>query len=470
MLVRACRGRGPAEVAEVSAERRKRPQHGTPKWTEDQAARKIQSAWRGCQDRMYVDKRRARFKPWGFYTHSLALTYQSAAAGFDDGVTTRRQIWRLFEEPGSSRLAKAMTAGIVLTIVVSVAGFILETVPDIYAASPEGWNALEVVCTILFTLEYITRFSVCDEAGLSRMRFFVSPLNLCDLASVLPFYVELVLEQMGFHKNLAVRSLRLVRLIRVFRLFKLGRYASGMRLMGEAFKNSAQAISVLIFLLCMGVVLFSSTLYHLEKLSCAERSSMSSSQVTTYLNECADVFNRGVSPSFGLCCTEYDAPNDFPSIVATSWWSMVTMTSVGYGEVVPRTTQGKCVGVVAVLVGMVMIALPVAIVGQKFQDVYESHDMDEAKHRAAARMQVAGEVWTLVPASDVLTRLKQLKLKDPTYAASVKGLVESLESCWEQREQLSRERKLEHDAQDEISARVDRLLRGMREAVAADCF
>merc|ERR1719424_900212 len=94
----------------------------------------------------------------------------------------------------------------------------------------------------------------------------------------------------------------------------------------------------------MGVVLFSSALYYLEKLSCPELETLSRTQFLLYEGECHDDFNRGYSPSFGLCCTEESSPNDFPSVVAAFWWSLVTMTSVGYGEVYPRTTLGKCVG------------------------------------------------------------------------------------------------------------------------------
>merc|ERR1740138_1348029 len=103
------------------------------------------------------------------------------------------------------------------------------------------------------------------------------------------------------------------------------------------------------------------------------------------------------------------------------------MTSVGYGEVYPKTGLGKGVGVVAMLVGMVLIALPVAIVGQKFQDVYESNDLEEAKFRAAARMHVSGEVWSLVPSSDIIRRLRKLKVRDPDLAASVQDLISGLE-------------------------------------------
>jgi hypothetical protein len=350
---------------------------------------------------------------------------------------------------------------IIACIIVSIIGFILETVPEIYAASPDAWSALEVICTAIFTMEYSARLAVCAEASQTYLSFVLTPMNIFDLMAVIPFYIEAVLTDiLGFEDSPALRIFRLVRLARVIRIFKLGRYATAMRLFGEALAGSTTAISVLIFLLCMGVVLFSSALFYIEKLSCPEVDMLTATQVVKYNSECADDFNRGFAPSFGLCCTEESAPNDFPSIISTFWWSLVTMTSVGYGEVYPRTAAGKCVGFVAMLVGMVLIALPVAIVGQKFQDVYDSHDLDEAKHRAELRMKVLGESWTLVPSSDVCAKLRNLRVRDPALSLLLGSFSDSLEEVWEHREQLMRERKYEMEKQDEILERLKNVLGG----------
>lgn len=439
-----------------------------------QAAIKIQKSWRGRQGRLDFEKRRSRAKPWGYYTHTLALTYVSAMRnGRQSGVASPRSIlFLLLEDPSSSQVAQAISIIIVSTIVVSIGCFVLETIPSVYYASPSLWLALEVVCSVIFTTEYFCRLAVCDQGGEEEVifrhavvRFLLTPMNFFDLMAVLPFYVEVILRSAGLRNSAGLRMFRLFRLIRMVRIFKLGRYASGMRLIGEALKNASQAISVLVFLLCMGVLLFSSALFHVERLSCPDRDDMSASDLQEYANECADDYHRGISPTYGLCCTDESAPEDFPSIVAASWWSMVTMTSVGYGEVVPRTTQGKCVGFVAMLVGMVLIALPVAIVGQKFQDVYESHDLEETTLRATARMKVSGEVWSLVPSSNIFERTKTLKFKDHALAGNVSELVSSLEKVWEQRERLSRERKLEMYRQDHAHKTTQDLVARMMSAI-----
>jgi voltage-gated potassium channel Kch len=390
----------------------------------DEAALKIQACWRGRRSRNAVKKRlhkqksentkrKDRKKNWGFYTHSLALTSSAPNALLDleSPSSTRRSIWLLLEEPSSSKAAQALSILCIFFIVISITGFILETVPEYYDASPVAWAALEVACTGIFTLEYLGRLAVCEEGSVSHLRFILSPMNVFDLMAVLPFYVELTLSSSGVQDTPFLRVFRLVRLARVIRIFKLGRYATGMRLFGEALAQSGTAISVLVFLLCMGVVVFSSALFYVEKLSCPEVDELMVHEKTKYDIECADEFYKGVSPTFGLCCTEDSHPADFPSVISAFWWSLVTMTSVGYGEVYPRTTLGKSVGFIAMLVGMVLIALPVAIVGQKFQDVYDNHDLEEAKRRAAVRMKVMGEVWSLVPASNVLSKMKKMKIK-----------------------------------------------------------
>lgn len=439
----------------------------------EQAALKIQSCWRGKKSRNAAKKRRIqskdRSKPWGFYTHSLSLTSSVPHMMLDikNPDSTRRWVWLLLEEPSSSQGAQALSLFIIGFIVMSIAGFILETVPEFYRASPGAWGTLEVACTGIFTLEYFARLAVCEEAGQSHLRFVISPMNVFDLTSVVPFYVELVLASMGAGETPALRVFRLVRLVRVIRIFKLGRYATGMRLFGEALIGSSTAISVLIFLICMGVVLFSSALYYLEKLSCPELETLSRTQFLLYEGECHDDFNRGYSPSFGLCCTEESSPNDFPSIIAAFWWSLVTMTSVGYGEVYPRTTMGRMVGFVAMLAGMVLIALPVAIVGQKFQDVYENHDLEEAKRRAAIRMKVMGEVWSLVPQSDVVPNVRKLALKDQALAGLIADMTSCLDEVWEQREQLMRERQYEFDRHEEVHQKVGQLLNSMEAALEA---
>lgn len=428
------------------------------------SAVQIQALWRGHMDRADCNQRRGRVKPMGYYTHTLGLTYASSARNTNQAISIRKQIYDLLEDPSSSRSAQVVSVAVVGAILASVLGFVFETVQTAKRSVPMAWLVLEMLCTAVFTTEYVFRLAVCDQAGLTYGGFVLQPMNMFDLAAVVPFYVEVVLSLAGV-RIFSLGAFRVVRLIRVSRMLKLGRYASGMRLMGKAMTLSTQAISVLVFLIGMGVTVFSSAVFTVERLSCPARSDMNGDEVAKYEAECRIDYHLGISPTFGLCCNEDDSSLDFPSILAASWWSTVTMTSVGYGEVVPKTPLGKSVGVVAALVGLVLIALPVAIVGQKFQEVYESNDLEEARCRAAARMRVPGEVWSLVPASDVISRLRRLKVKEPGLRDVVSGLGDLLEEVWEQREQLSRERRVFLEKQDSIRGQMDEMLEGLSQAL-----
>mmetsp|Transcript_71605 Transcript_71605/g.232820 ORF Transcript_71605/g.232820 Transcript_71605/m.232820 type:complete len:461 (+) Transcript_71605:261-1643(+) len=431
------------------------------------AAISIQRIWRGNQDRGKTEKIRIRKRPFGYFTHSLGLTYLSVSpldAHKLAKPSLRSRLFMLLEDPSSSQAAQAISILIITTIAFSVLGFVLETEPAIAEAIPEVLQVLEVLCTIIFSLEYSTRLAVCDQGGISARQFIFAPMNVLDLLAILPFYVELLLRKAGFQDTPVLRAFRVVRLIRVVRVLKLGRYASGIRLTAQALAASSQALSVLVFLLSMGAVLFSSALFYAERLSCPDRDDMTQGDLYAYAQECADSYNHGVSPRFGLCCTEFNAPNDFPSITAATWWTMVTMTSVGYGEVHPRTVLGKCVGSLVMLTGMVVIALPVAIVGQNFQELYECHNMDMARAAANSRMQAPGRTWALVPGSDILRKLGQLRPTDPDVKDALASFLSALPEVWEQREQLMRERRYGLQKQNDSTQRFSNLLQTMEAA------
>merc|ERR1719265_582713 len=179
-----------------------------------------------------------------------------------------------------------------------------------------------------------------------------------------------------------LRVLRSVRLIRLFRIFKLGKYSSGMKLMLDALKNSVQPLSILMFFLCIGVVLFSSLLFYAEKVSCPrEGEPLLVNRTAEYLDTCAKSSGGWfkVGNERLLCCNDMHASMDFDSITETAWWSIVTMTTVGYGDKTPRTDVGRFVGGLSMLCGILLISLPVAIVGSKFQEAYEEMENDKAR-------------------------------------------------------------------------------------------
>eukprot|EP00927_Polykrikos_kofoidii_P037829 TRINITY_DN32033_c0_g2_i1.p1 TRINITY_DN32033_c0_g2~~TRINITY_DN32033_c0_g2_i1.p1 ORF type:complete len:553 (+),score=79.98 TRINITY_DN32033_c0_g2_i1:37-1659(+) len=289
--------------------------------------------------------------------------------------TWKERIFLLMEDADSSPSACLVSYFILSSIVTSIACFTLETLPSL--RSWTVWPVIECATTIIFTLEYLVRLWVCDaNENTTRCGFVRTPVNVLDLVSIIPFYLEGVLKKLNGMQ--ALRVLRCVRLIKVFRVIKLGKYSVGMSLMVEALENSLRPLWVLAFFLCIGVVLFSSLLYYAEQQSCPDVQVLKADRArwATYVRECAD----GAAESLtGLrCCNEYGSAAGFESIVMAAWWSLVTMTTVGYGDRVPHSPLGKVVACFSMLTGIVLISLPVAIVGTKFQQAYEDYELDLA--------------------------------------------------------------------------------------------
>jgi len=402
----------------------------------------------------------------------------------------------VWSDPDSSRAANYLSILVLLTIVVSILSFVLQTMPELKKGNmeipEEVWDVIEIFSSVLFSIEYVCRLITCNVyKGSSSVQVFVlTPLNMCDLMAIVPFYVDLIIKSSGSESSGntgALKVLRAVRLVRLFRIFKLGRYSSGMQLMAEAVGNSFQALWVLVFFLCIGIVLFSSALFFAEKMSCP------ANPTAHYNASCADGgdgkgwstalvndFN-GVLEHPQLCCDEYSAPNDFPSIVSTFWWSIVTMTTVGFGDVYPRTWQGRIVGACSMLCGILLIALPVAIVGSKFQEAYNN---EEARRVANLESRTTSRVAPVsaVSAEEILDKGPHLQaemedqvsfcrrlmgivdgydLATPVVKQQVSGMCELLEQSNKIQDRIKRLRKreatLKESLQREFEATVAEL-------------
>jgi len=300
----------------------------------------------------------------------------------------------------------------------------------------------------------------------------MGPMNVFDLLAILPVYLELLMTQMSSVS--ALRVFRAVRLIRLTRIFKMGRYSTGMRVMVEALRNSSQALSVLIFFLCIGVVLFSSCMYYAEQSFCPTTSEMPKSDLENYRAECSSPVNHDGMSSYGLCCDEYDSPKDFSSIIDTFWWSFVTMTTVGFGDEYPRTWLGKVVGTFSMLSGILIIALPVAIVGRKFQEIYEQYAGEEktnAGHGVAAMLKARNiQVENLpLPRSAMYgmsNRIRNLRLSSESLhmGEELRELATLFDEADDHAAQMYRMEMVELYRQEEMQRKFEKLLGSVMES------
>ncbi|VDD84530.1 unnamed protein product [Mesocestoides corti] len=166
---------------------------------------------------------------------------------------------------------------------------------------PESLNVvflyMEFVCNVWFLLEFFIRLVVTDDL----LKFLRSPLNIIDIAAVISFYTELFVDLTVEHTpGVAKSALELFSIVRVMRLFKLTRYISGLKILILTFKASAKELSLLVFFLMVFIVLFAALVFYAERFSPSPR-------------------------------------NDFTSIPIGLWWAIVTMTTVGYGDMAPKS-------------------------------------------------------------------------------------------------------------------------------------
>uniref|UniRef100_A0A914M915 Uncharacterized protein n=1 Tax=Meloidogyne incognita TaxID=6306 RepID=A0A914M915_MELIC len=280
----------------------------------------------------------------------------------------RRRMWTFLERPGSSMQAKVFELSSTMFVMISVLGLSFGTIPDFqvieYVSSgnqtimlPNGTEMIqediepiriehpifvftERVCIAFFTIEYLLRLFAAPR----KLRFVLKPLNLVDLLAIMPFYLELMLTLMGVDdKKLrdlrwAFLVVRILRVLRVIRIIKLGRFSSGLQTFGMTLQRSQKQLQMMTIVLLTGVVFFSTMIYFLEK-------------------------------------DEKGSP--FTSIPAAYWWCIVTMTTVGYGDVVPATTMGKIIASAAIMSGVLVLALPITIIVDNFIKVAQEEQQTE---------------------------------------------------------------------------------------------
>lgn len=292
------------------------------------------------------------------------------------GRGLRGKIWLTFNDPESCVAAQIIAAWVMVLIVVATAAFVLESLPQFHIDGgpdlerPDFWDGLETAVVLQFSVEYLARLLTCPGGCGDVVAWVFEPMNLVDLVAIAPWYLE-ILGLVG--PGSAV--LRVFRLARVIRIFKLGKYAAGLQMFSRTLLSSADALFLLAFFLTIATVLFSSMMYF------AERGEWSQAQQAWL--------------------TEAGEPSQFTSIPATFWWCIVTITTVGYGDVVPATLGGRLIAVGTMAAGVLTIALPVSIVGSNFQREYARHQK-ETKQRKAEQTQQDSSA-----SSELLTPLQQ---------------------------------------------------------------
>ncbi|CAL9692839.1 unnamed protein product [Knipowitschia caucasica] len=327
----------------------------------------------------------------------------------------QRRLWMLFEYPESSGGARIIAIISVMVIVVSILIFCLETLPEFrlekeqrekyrevphptianqtikqppqFSPFQDPFFLVETICICWFSCELGVRFFCAP----SKLLFCKDVMNVIDLFAIVPYFVTIGTElgkDPTTQPSVSLALIRVIRLVRVFRIFKLSRHSKGLQILGQTLKASLRELALLIFFLFIGVILFSSAVYFAE--------------------------------------VDRDETK-FTSIPEAFWWAVVSMTTVGYGDMYPETVGGKLVGSMCAIAGVLTISLPVPVIVSNFSYFYhrgmECEDTTQYQHVDAGVWERGeegeegeeGEDW---PAGEELS-----PLYEPNNSAPVNGTV-----------------------------------------------
>jgi len=299
-------------------------------------------------------------------------TAPAASLSLDASPGWRARVFALLADGRGTAApqARAVSAVLLLSMVVAVADGMLDTLPDLSAGSHRLLHVAGDVAVLVFTLEYLTRLWTAPEAGAAARRHYaLSFLGLVDLLVVLPWWLRLALPVDDIVIDLAG----------LLALGKLSRYVPGLSLVAAVFRSEARSLSAAVTALGVLLVLASGVMYVLER----------------------------------------DAqPTVFTSIPKTLWWGIVTIASVGYGDMTPVTPLGRIFGGVVILIGIATFAVPAGLLATGFAAELKKRDF-VVTWRAVAQVPLFAGLDAHVIAE--IARLLRPEIMPPRYAIIRRG-------------------------------------------------
>jgi len=252
----------------------------------------------------------------------------------------RKRIYEIIEkaEDGDTESA-VFDWSLIILILLNILAVIFSSFGNINNRYNNFFTIFEFASVLFFTIEYLLRIwtAPCKfppSAKWPYLRFIFSFMGIVDLLAILPFYLPFVI--------IDLRILRIIRLFKLLRVIKLIRYNKSFNLIGRVFKNEKDKLFMTIFAVVILLLLASSVMY---------------------------AFENAVQP---------DA---FPNIPATLWWAVVTLTTVGYGDVYPITAMGKLLSGIISILGIILIAFPSGIISSGFIIEYEKIKLSKKKRK-----------------------------------------------------------------------------------------
>jgi voltage-gated potassium channel len=239
----------------------------------------------------------------------------------------KTQLYRLVEKGShGKRINRYFDYFIMSLILMSVIAIILESIPEINAEHHKLLRGFNLFSIFIFSIEYLMRLYISDltHPSSSRLKsglkFIFSTYGLIDLFAILPFYLPILI-------TIDLRFIRALRLTRFLRVLKVNRYNDSLNLIWAVIKEKKSELAVTGFIAFLILLLASFIMYHIE----------------------GDI-----------------QPDKFPNILATFWWAIGTMTTIGYGDVYPVTGLGKLISGMIAIIGIGLVALPTGIISSGF--------------------------------------------------------------------------------------------------------
>ena len=244
-------------------------------------------------------------------------------------LISRKRIYDILESEVAGDIpSKICDYAIIFLILGSVVTVILESMPGLSRSTLIGLYIFDYFAVIAFTVEYFLRVNVCvvepkyQRPIIGRLKFMMSPMALIDLVAILPYLIPIF-----FSVDLAV--IGGLRVLRLLRLFKLTRYSQSLRMLGYIVRSKKDYLAVVFCMELVLLVVVASVMHSMEH----------------------DV-----------------QPEHFGTIPDAMWWAVVTLTTVGYGDVVPMTPIGKMAGGFLAIMGVSLFAVPAGIMAAGFNE------------------------------------------------------------------------------------------------------